>query len=130
MPRRREGKCACKGFYLERFVQPAVLLAVYQAPQHGFSILKQLSGASIVPTAGEQPLDPTGLYRMLKRMEEGGLLSSFQQHTDAGIRKVYGITPQGRECLRSWYTTLRGYRDGIDELMRRILDTVGMENTL
>ena len=42
-------KCACKGFFLERFVQPAILMHLAAGSHHGFSLLKKLADESYIP---------------------------------------------------------------------------------
>ena len=69
-------KCACQGSFLERFIQPSILLLLNRGPMHGFSILKSLYKSDLMDYSS---LDPTGLYRMLKKMEESGILSSEQE---------------------------------------------------
>ena len=63
-------KCACKGFFLERFVQPAILMHLAAGSHHGFSLLKKLADESYIP--GEGTIDPTGLYRTLKKWRARG----------------------------------------------------------
>ena len=112
-------KCACKGFFLERFIQPAILMHLAAGSHHGFSLLKKLADESYIP--GEGSIDPTGLYRTLKKMEGAGLLvSKWDTESAAQPRKIYEITDEGRSCLANWETTLYNYRDSIDELAKSI----------
>ena len=105
-------KCACRGSFLERFIQPSILLLLNEEPMHGFSILKKLYKSDVMDYSS---IDPTGLYRTLKKMEESGLLTS---------RIVYEITDEGRVCLVFWRATLLDYRDRIDRLARAIPETI------
>ena len=82
-------KCACRGSFLERFIQPSILLLLNEEPMHGFSILKKLYKSDVMDYSS---IDPTGLYRTLKKMEESGLLTS-RIETDGG--------PPGEARLRN-----------------------------
>ena len=62
-------KCACKGDFLDRFIQPSILLLLSTESMHGFSIYKRLQDSDIMDYSG---IDPTGLYRTLKKMEDAG----------------------------------------------------------
>ncbi len=111
-------KCPCKGGYLEKFVQPAILKILFEKPQHGFSILSKLSETSILKGS---PPDPTGMYRMLKKMEAAGLLKSeWDTENSSQPRRIYSITDEGRECLKAWSVTLESYSRKISELSRDI----------
>jgi hypothetical protein len=41
-------KCACKGVFLDKFIQPAILSLLYNENLHGFSILKKLDEKNII----------------------------------------------------------------------------------
>ena len=76
-------KCACRGSFLERFIQPSILLLLNEEPMHGFSILKKLYKSDVMDYSS---IDPTGLYRTLKKMEESGLLVS-RIEADGGLQR-------------------------------------------
>jgi DNA-binding PadR family transcriptional regulator len=71
-----------------------VLLAVAEAPVHGYAIKKDLE------RRGER-LDPGSLYRLIARMLDEGLIREADDpsgDTDPR-RRCYGITPSGRRAL-------------------------------
>ena len=111
-------KCACKGSFLDKFLQPAVLVVLSKGSSHGFQMIADLEKSGMV--SGDS-LDPAGLYRTLKRMEAGGLVHSFWD-TESGSKpkRVYSITEEGRGCLSTWDETLREYRDNIDAILKGI----------
>lgn len=114
----KSAKCPCRGGYLEKFIQPAILKILFKEPQHGFSILSKLSESSIVE--GNAP-DPTGMYRMLKKMEVAGLLKSeWDLENSNQPRRIYSITNEGRECLKAWVVTLDSYSKRINEFSKEI----------
>jgi len=111
-------KCACKGSFLDKFIQPAVLVVLSKGSNHGFQMISDLEESGMV--SGDS-LDPAGLYRTLKRMEASGLVCSYwDTDSTAKPKRIYSITEEGSKCLRTWETTLREYRHNIDMLLKGI----------
>lgn len=91
----------CRG--LKSFIQPRVLLKIAQKPMHGYELLECLGG---LPHPGTP--DTGSLYRLLRGMEDEGLLVSGWDAGESGpARRMYTITDQGLENLRGWMGTLR-----------------------
>lgn len=111
-------KCACRGSYLDKFLQPALLVVLLRGSSHGFQMISDLEKSGMVSGNG---LDPAGLYRTLKRMEASGLVVSYWD-TESGSKpkRVYSITDAGRQCLTAWETTLLEYRNNIDAILNGI----------
>ncbi len=111
-------KCACNGSFLDKFIQPALLVILTRGDNHGFQMIADLEQSGMV--SGDS-LDPAGLYRTLKRMEVNGLVSS-RWDTDSATkpRRIYSITEEGRHCLTTWHTTLNEYRSNLDAILREI----------
>jgi DNA-binding PadR family transcriptional regulator len=89
---------------------------------HGFSILKKLEKSKV---ADYSDVDPTGLYRTLKKMEAAGLLvSNWDMEASAQPRRIYQITREGRQCLASWEKTLKVYAATIGSLSRAVSKSI------
>ena len=73
----KNAKCACQGGTLMRFVQPIILSALSEAPDHGYDLLRKLGETALWRDA--KP-DATGVYRVLRDMEARGLIVS---HVDS-----------------------------------------------
>lgn len=118
-----EAKCACRGAFLDKFIQPSVLAIVYRKPAYG-SILYR--GVLELQEKSQESLDPTGFYRTLKKMETAGLLASSwaPNKEDGPVRKVFSITPRGKACLYNWQGTLKTYRRTLDRLLDEITETI------
>ena len=115
-------KCACKGSFLDRCVQPSILMLLMKEDLHGFSILKKLYSIEVMDYSS---LDPTGLYRTLKKMEEAGLLrSKIDAGSEIQLRRIYSITDEGKICLIFWIDTLQDYRKRIDSLASAVRESV------
>lgn len=111
-------KCACKGSFLDKLLQPALLTMLSKGASYGFQLLSDLEKNGMV--SGDS-LDPAGLYRTLKRMESVGLVSSFwDTESCAKPRRIYSVTEQGLDCLKNWYKTLLEYRSSLDTILSGI----------
>lgn len=106
--------CPCSGANLPRFVQPVVLALLAGESMHGYSIVQQLSAIKFFR---DNPPDITGVYRLLKNMEqEGSLTVQWDMHESGPARKCYTITARGRHCLTQWEQTLREHMLFVGEL--------------
>lgn len=112
------GKAAfsCKGTFLDKLLQPAILLTLAKGPCHGFRLLQTLKDDGLI----EGDLDPAGLYRTLKRMESEGYLSSAPDQTSSKPRRLFALTELGRYSLKSWEHSLRRYKDHIQHILDSI----------
>jgi DNA-binding PadR family transcriptional regulator len=98
-----------------RFTAPAVLLVLLDGPAHGYDLLARLG--DVFPRAGGLP-DSGSFYRVLRALESEGSVTSSWETAEAGpAKRVYAITPLGREQLDAWSVALE--RDV--KAMRRFL---------
>ena len=105
---------SCKGMFLDKLLQPAILVTLAtEGPCHGFRLLQRLKEQGLV--SGD--VDPTGLYRTLKRMEADGYLSSRADGTGPRARRIFALTDLGRYSLKSWEGSLQKHRRHIDQLL-------------
>jgi DNA-binding PadR family transcriptional regulator len=109
-------ECACSGKTLARLLQPAVMGLLAQEPLHGYRLVQRLQQMAMFH---ESAPDPTGLYRLLKAMEERGLVTSTWDLTERGpAKRQYKLTRSGRVCLRKWSKTLKDYADALTEILQ------------
>ncbi|MEA5050829.1 MAG: PadR family transcriptional regulator [Oscillospiraceae bacterium] len=116
-----EEKCACSGAYLDKFIQPSVLVVLSEGPAHGFRLMTELRRRELVSYAG---FDATGFYRTLKKMEQAGLVRGEAHAFNGKVRRVFSITEEGRRCLVNWYMTLCAYRSNVSHIVRCIEQTL------
>ena len=64
-------KCPCKGDYLDKLLQPAILAVLSEGPAYGLELLRALERRHLAGGAAV-----TGFYRALKKLESAGKLSS------------------------------------------------------
>ena len=91
--------CPCSGVNLPRFVQPVILAVLSSGPLHGYLVVQRLAETSLFR---KQPPDATGVYRMLRNMEQEGVLKSDWELEGSGpARKRYRLTEKGASVCRS-----------------------------
>ncbi len=107
--------CPCSGRSMDKFVQPAILTVLAREEVHGYVLMQRL--AEMPMFHGQKP-DATGIYRVLRQMEERAFVTSTWQSSDSGpVKHLYGLTAAGRACLQRWIQTLTTYHDALDELL-------------
>jgi PadR family transcriptional regulator len=84
------------GRYRRSVLEVAILASLAESTSHGYTLVDQIEGL----TADLVCNDPGSMYRLLRAMEEEGLVSSSWQTPEAGpSRRVYVITERGIEAL-------------------------------
>jgi PadR family transcriptional regulator PadR len=109
-----------------RFVEPALLLDLRSGPAHGYTLLERLR------EFGMAGLNPTIVYRVLRNMENQGLVESDwnSEGTQGPPRRVYSITPLGRDLLASSMKDLRQSRALIDRLVADYISQLETEQSV
>lgn len=98
----RENNDEPKGGLPRNYLQACLLLLIGEAPSHGYDLLEQIS------LLGLRHVDPGGLYRSLRRLEQDGLVESWWEHSSAGpARRTYRLTSDGYDWLHAWAGSLR-----------------------
>jgi poly-beta-hydroxybutyrate-responsive repressor len=88
---------------VERFVEPALLLLLRERPAHGYELLEHLPELT-----GPQPVEMGNLYRLLRGLEQEGLVSSeWDSHSAGPAKRRYTLTKTGAELLDQWADALR-----------------------
>ena len=84
------------GRYRRSVLETAILALLAEASTHGYDLVDQVSGMASDLVC----IDPGSMYRLLRGLEEQGLVSSSWQPAETGpSRRVYAITEQGVEAL-------------------------------
>jgi len=98
-------------------LEPAVLATLATATSHGYDLraeVEELTGGFLV-------VDPGGLYRALRRMEDDGfVVSTWTEGEHGPQRRIYRITDDGREALGAWAERLVAWRTALDGIQRVI----------
>jgi PadR family transcriptional regulator, regulatory protein PadR len=100
---------------VERFNEPMLLLLLRERPTHGYELLEQLEGLG-----GGERVDVGNLYRVLRSLEEDGLVSSeWNADLPGPAKRTYRITDEGARLLDEWAGALEGARARIDVFLDR-----------
>jgi PadR family transcriptional regulator PadR len=76
------------------YLRPCLLLLLAEGTSHGYELLDQMSAL------GLERVDPGGLYRCLRAMDQEGLVrSAWEPSTSGPARRTYELTDEGREWL-------------------------------
>ncbi len=91
-------------------------------PIHGYELMGKLKEFGIDSTN----LDPSVLYRLLRHIEGEGLAESKLNDSGSGpARKVYSLTPEGREVLDMWASSIEGTVSFLEKFKERYRGLAG-----
>jgi poly-beta-hydroxybutyrate-responsive repressor len=109
------GRRRGRGGRVERFQVAAVLLLLRERPAHGYDLLERLPSL-----LGDDRVDVGNLYRVLRSLEEQGLVSSeWDESVPGPAKRTYELTGAGREALERWAASLEETRARIDQFLER-----------
>jgi len=92
-----------------------VLLLLHERSAHGYDLLDRLP--SLI---GAERVDVGNLYRVLRGLEEQGLVSSEWDETVPGpAKRTYELTEPGAAALDRWAAALTETRSHIDHFLQR-----------
>ncbi|MHB8469096.1 MAG: helix-turn-helix transcriptional regulator [Gaiellaceae bacterium] len=88
---------------VERFTEPALLLLLRERPAHGYDLVERLPELT-----GEQRTEMGNLYRLLRALEEEGVVSSeWDDESPGPAKRLYALTERGTQLLDHWAEALR-----------------------
>ncbi len=93
-----------------------MLTVLSRGENYGYGILRALRARE----GGPWSTTEATVYPLLHDLEEDGYLTSRWRTTDEGVppRRVYALTPAGRELLEELQAAWRVSRDILDDLLR------------
>ena len=96
-----EGGCGCESRQ-DKFIDAAMLMLIAKDSGHGYDLIERLK------RYGFESVDPTKVYRRLRRLESECLLKSQWQTENTGpARRAYTITQEGTDFLLTWQPTIQ-----------------------
>ena len=100
---------------VERFVEPSLLLLLRERPLHGYELLERISELGV-----EGRVDIGNLYRLLRALEEEGLVSSeWSAELPGPAKRTYELTAEGRKLLDRWAEALGRAQETIGTFLER-----------
>lgn len=91
-----------------------LLSVVAERPAHGYAIVEALRERS----GGVFDLPEGTIYPALHRLERAGLLTSHWSDAAGRRRRVYEISPRGREAARQRRQEWHSFSSGIQSVLR------------
>ena len=99
---------------VERFVEPSLLLLLRERPLHGYELLER------IPELGQGRVDIGNLYRLLRRLEDEGLVrSEWSADVPGPAKRTYELTAEGRRLLDRWAEALGEAQATIGKFLKR-----------
>jgi PadR family transcriptional regulator PadR len=101
---------------VERFVEPALLLLLRERPMHGYELLERIGDLA----GAERSVDAGNLYRVLRALEEDGIVrSEWNAELPGPAKRTYELTEDGVNLLDRWADALRETQERIKGFLQR-----------
>lgn len=91
-------------------LRAVVLAALSEGPAHGYAVTAQIRER----TSGSIALREGSLYPALHRLEAEGLVASSWDDEAGRRRRLYSLTPAGKEALRDEIDDWHTFRDAMN----------------
>ncbi|MBN1682368.1 PadR family transcriptional regulator [Candidatus Bathyarchaeota archaeon] len=90
------------------------LRLIHEKSMHGYQIMEELNSRNFLQ---ENRLEAGSVYTILRRMEHHGLIKSKWEEIVSGPdRRIYTITPEGSEILKSGLEIMIKRKELLDDL--------------
>ncbi len=86
-----------------RWIEPFLLVFIGGEEVHGAALIDRLDARCLAPNG----VDVGMAYRALRELEAEGLVTSNWVVDEAAPRRVYRLSPAGRQALRDWTGVMR-----------------------
>jgi PadR family transcriptional regulator len=101
---------------VERFVEPSLLLLLRERPMHGYELIEHLPEIA----GSETHVDVGNLYRVLRALEEEGIVASeWSADLPGPAKRTYELTDSGRRLLDRWAEALRDAQGVLSGFLER-----------
>ena len=101
---------------VERFIEPALQALLAERPMHGYELLERVPELA----REDRRVDLGNLYRLLRSLEEEGVVSSaWDEGLPGPAKRVYRLTASGEALLAQWVAALGEARDLITAFIAR-----------
>jgi PadR family transcriptional regulator, regulatory protein PadR len=101
---------------IEGFAEPALLSLIAGGATHGYELLDRLP-----PLLRGERVDVGNVYRLLRRLEDDGLVvSEWRGDLPGPAKRTYELTETGRTALDAWLASLESLQGEITSFLREI----------
>ncbi len=120
-----------RGPIKSKTVFPVLLLhLIEEQPDHGYGLMQRIESICGDLVA----VNTNKIYPLLRRLEERGFVTASWDHPTKRSRRVYSITPEGRERLRKIKGSMLPYLEQIERAVGRLKNElyqpVGVEHAV
>ncbi len=106
-----------RGPIKSKTVFPVLILHLLaQGPDHGFGLMQRIATVC----NGMLAVNTNTIYPLLRRLEERGFISGEWDHPTKRARRMYSITPAGRERLARIKSNMLPYLDHLVASVERL----------
>ena len=124
MDQEYQAGCGCYRGRKARWIEPSVLYLLWQGERHGYELMNDLPDVGFL----NGPADPGAVYRMLRHLEDNGLVESEWDTTGSGpAKRLYTITGVGKQSLMMWLETLKSHYHALSDFIHK-LESLQEEN--
>ena len=108
--------CSCAMGNLYRFVEPVLLFLLRRKGRaHGYELATDVRQHALT----DAEIEVSALYRTLRQLERNGCVTSAWDVEGSGpARRLYELTPRGREHLEEWLTVLAHMSQSMSRFVR------------
>ena len=102
---------------LYRFAEATILLLLARMQQgHGYALASEAESLAMTGSALDAPV----IYRTLRQLEAEGCVASDWDTAGSGpARRLYRLTPQGRQRLDQWASVIESMAGAMNEFLKR-----------
>jgi PadR family transcriptional regulator PadR len=106
-----------RGPIKSKTIFPVLLLhLIDRQSDHGYGLMQRIEEICGDLVA----VNTNKIYPLLRRLEERGFVTATWDHPTKRSRRVYAITPQGRERLRRIKLSMLPYLETIERAVKRL----------
>ena len=103
-----------RGLGVMGLLRPSILIQLSKSDQHGYALLEGVEEFNF----DIDHVDPSLIYRTLRKMEEDCLLESYEGEDSLGPkRKIYHMLPKGKQYLANMIQGLEQRKSEIENLL-------------
>jgi PadR family transcriptional regulator PadR len=108
--------CSCAMGNLYRFVEPVLLFLLQRKGRaHGYELAAEVRKHALT----DAEIEVSALYRTLRQLEQNACVTSEWDVEGSGpARRLYELTPRGREHLDEWLTVLAHMSQSMSRFVR------------
>ena len=106
-----------RGPIKSKTVLPVLVLHILESgPEHGFGMMQRIDAIC----SGLLAANTNTMYPLLRRLEERGFIDGEWDHPTKRARRIYSITPAGRERLERIKANMLPYLDYLTASVDRL----------